>query len=189
MNLYSLFSLHNDIFDDIKLPESVDKTTCINTILDENGIFPFRNHEYPFCKKQIESFFNRWFEQFDRIAKANDLEYDLIQNYDRNQEYTRTVSRSGNNSENTNGTDTTKVSAYNETAYQPDSETSSNGSTNGSHSEDETETIRNREYGDIGVDTTAQKIKAEIEMRKNENNNIYYIISNHFFSEFMLRCI
>lgn len=189
MNLYSLFSLHPDIFDDIRLPESLDKTEVINTILDDNGIFPFRNHDYPFCKNQINSFFNRWYDTFDRLGAALSMEYDIIQNYDRNQEYTRTVKRNGTNSETTTGKDTNTVSAFNESALQPDSETNSSGNINGSSSDEETETIKNREYGDIGVDTTTRKIMAELELRNNKQNNIYYIISNHFFSEFMLRCL
>lgn len=189
MNLYSLFSLHDDIFDCIRLPEGIDKTEVVNTILDENGIFPFRNHEYPFCKKQITSFFNRWYDNFKRINDVLSLEYDVIQNYDRNQEYTRTVTRNGNDSETSSGTDTNTVSAFNETALQPDSATNSNGNTVRARSDSETEVINNREYGDIGVDTTTRKLLAELDLRNSKKNNIYYIISNNFFSEFMLRCI
>lgn len=189
MNLYSLFSLHDDIFDEIRLPEGIDKTEVINTILDNNGIFPFRNHDYPFCKKQINSFFNRWYDNFKRLNDVLTLEYDVIQNYDRTQEYTRTVTRDGTESETTSGTDTNTVSAYNESSLQPDSATNSNGKTDSTHSNSETETIKNREYGDIGVDTTTRKLLAELDLRNKKENNIYNIISNHFFSEFMLRCI
>lgn len=189
MNLYSLLDLHPDIFDDVKLPDGIDYETAINSILDSCGIYHFRNHDYPFCKALITSWFKRWYNAFDRINKATTIEYDLIQNYDRTQEYTRTVKRSDTTNEQMNGTDTGRVSAFNESAFQDDNQTESTGTTDTTRNGDETETINNREYGDIGVDTTAQKIIAEINFRSKKECNIYYVISELFFSEFMLRCI
>lgn len=201
MNLYSLLELHPDIFDDVKIPDGIDYFTAINSILDSCGIYHFRHHEYPFCKNLIASWFNRWYNAFERINDALTLEYDLVQNYDRNQVYSKTVKRDNNydnNVVNQNTTDsetTGKVSAFNENTFQNNTQDTtkdtSSLSENTTHNENsnEIETINNHEYGDIGVDTTANKIVAEINFRRDKTYNIYYIISNLFFEEFMLRLL
>ena len=201
MNLYSLLELHPDIFDDVKIADGIDYVTAINSILDSCGIYHFRNHEYPFCKKLITSWFKRWYNAFERINNALSLEYDLVQNYDRNQSYSRTVQRDNNydnNLVNTNNTDsetTGKVSAFNESTFQNSTQdttkdvVSVNENTTHNETGNEIEIINNHEYGDIGVDTTANKIIAELNFRRDKSYNIYYIISNLFFEEFMIRLL
>lgn len=191
MNLISLWNLHNDIFDDIKLPPEIDKDIAVNYIFQYCGTYGVLDHDYPLCRSMITLFFARHYDQYKRLIENINLEYILTQNYDRNREYTRinAENRTGNEKRTGANVDTNKVSAYNSTTYADDSQTSQSidENTENINATDTNETIREHEYGDLSVQNMSGKVKEEIELRKNPQYNIYQIIASDFFDEMMLR--
>lgn len=175
MTLANLLTLWNDLFEDVVLPEQIDKDTCINAIIDkcENHIMLYI--DYPFVKNKITRFFQKNYQQYQRIVEVIMLEYGLLENYDRTREYTRKVKRQSN------GTDTNKVSAFNSDDFTNDSQNINSAMGN------DDEEIKEREYGDLSVISTTKRVEEEIALRKHAN--IYEIIAGDFYDNFMVRYI
>lgn len=175
MTLANLLTLWNDLFEDIVLPEQIDKDTCINAIIDkcENHVMLYI--DYPFVKNKITRFFQKNYQQYQRLAEVIMLEYGILENYDRTREYTRKVKRQSD------GTDTNKVSAFNSNDFTNDSQNINSATGN------DDEEIKEHEYGDLSVMSTTKRVEEEIALRKKAN--IYEIIADDFYDSFVLRCI
>lgn len=183
MYLISLMDLHPDIFDEIRVTSELDRDTIVNTIIRKAATYDMLHHAYPLVKHIINIWFDSHFSQFDRLAKAADTEYDLIQNYDRTREYSRKVARDETQTDST--TDTNTVSAYNQSGYSPESQTTGEGESGRQGNEDET--ILEREYGDLSVATASSKIKEEMDLRSNPRYNVYEVIAEMWISDMCLR--
>ena len=175
MNLLSLMDLHPDIFEDIEIPDMIDKDTMLNTIIVECATFDVMWHDYPLCKSVITNFFKMKYDQYDRMAAALAEKYDLIQNYDRTREYSRIVGRQND------GTDTNRVSAFDQSGFSDNDQTTSQGSSS------EDETITEHEYGDLSSSTNTSKLKDELNLRRDPRYNLYVFIAQDFFDFFCLR--
>lgn len=175
--------LHNDIFDDITLPDGIDKEICIDTIIARNCTYDIMDHDYPLCKSMITLFFKNHYYQFDRFKKALDTEYDLIQNYDRTREYKRNVDKNEHTTDS--GSDINSVSAYNQIALAENTRVDSDAQ--GTRDNTENEDIYEHEYGDLSVMSTTEKVKQELELRMKQKYNIYIFIADLFFTELCLR--
>ena len=91
MNAYKL-NHEGDLFDNITLYEKIDKDITINTILDEAGILEPVTSNPDLLKLKINNFFGRNYTNFKHLMDAFLLEYEPIENYDRQSEITLTDS-------------------------------------------------------------------------------------------------
>lgn len=106
------------LFDEIRLPEGVDKQTLVNTILVESGEFEVMYTDGDFLKVAINTWFERKYAMLDRWIKAINIDYKPLENYNRIEKWTDkangTTSNNGsknsktNNSGSDNGTNTNK---------------------------------------------------------------------------------
>lgn len=106
------------LFDEIRLPEGVDKQTLVNTILVESGEFEVMYTDGDFLKVAINTWFERKYNMIDRWIKAINIDYKPLENYNRIEKWTDkangTTSNNGsknsktNNSGSDNGTNTNK---------------------------------------------------------------------------------
>lgn len=111
------------LFDDIRLPNGVDKKTLVNTILVEAGEFEVIYTDGDFLKVAINTWFERKFNMIDRWIKAINIDYKPLENYNRVEKWTDksngTTSNNGtknsktNNSGSDNGTNTNKETVDN----------------------------------------------------------------------------
>lgn len=107
---------NQSLFDEIRLPEGVDKQTLVNTILVEAGELEVMYTDGDFLKVAINTWFERKYNMIDRWIKAINIDYKPLENYNRIEKWTDknngTTSNSGsknsktNNSGSDNGTDT-----------------------------------------------------------------------------------
>lgn len=193
MGRITLFGfLHYDktLFDDIELPEGIDKDNLIDTIMMESGdLYPY--YQQPvYLKRNINNWFKRMLPNFERMVKALTEEYNPLHNYDRyeesndsrveNNRFTsdKNTNSSLNNSFDNSGTNNRNVSAYNSGGYQPSNQdvSNNNGSSfsSGADSEniettntvDDNNTHTAHLYGNIGVTTSATMAREELELRK-----------------------
>ena len=180
MNLINVYQwLNNKLFDTCRLPEGINREILSNYILDEYGEFTPLCDNPDFFKSRIDNWFNAEYDNFDRINKALNLEYNVIDNYDRTEEFIDTNTGNRNNTnKNTN-----QVSAYN-------SETFTNASQDNGESGETSryETMHTAHiHGNIGVTTSAQMLEGEVNLRM--RYDIYNIIAVAFFKKFMLHCL
>lgn len=82
----SLIGMHNyskgTIWDNIELPEGIDKDLLINEILKENGEFCLIYPDLEFLTLQINCFFKKWYSTFEKWFNVLVEEYEPLYNVD-----------------------------------------------------------------------------------------------------------
>ena len=209
LTLWGIYQYDKTLFDNIVLPEGIDKDNLISDIMRNSGdLYPY--HQVPeYLKTNINYWFARRLFDFERMYEALRVEYSPIENYDRKENTTRNYENSGTDKESTTlGSTTTstnigsndnenKVSAYNESDYtnrEKDIQSYNSTLTNTGSGTDVTQTeygLKRKEveeirvHGNIGVTTSQQMIESEMSLRA--KYDIYKIISREFEREFLVQ--
>ena len=190
LTLYGIENYLEDeggLFTNIVLPpERYDKQILVDLIIDECGdLYPY--YQVPeVLKRQIEQFFARYKEQFKRAWDALYSDYNPIENYDRIENWSDSMSSSESTSESvsaqTSSSDSNStvndVSAYNGQSFVHD--TAANGLSAG-RTDNHTDGKASRDYedykehggrihGNIGVKTTQSMIGESLDLA---NYDIY----------------
>lgn len=198
MSRITLWGFYNwtdkKLFENIELPAGINKEDLVDLIMIECGdLFPYYQQPH-YLKMQIENFFRRKYDGFSKMAAALATEYNPLENYDRQEDWTDKgkENASGSMSENVKGeahdqtSDTNhgrsvgEVSAMDSNAFVNDSQTTSdsNGSssatttnessrgTSSTDAKDNESTHTGRTHGNIGVTTSQQMLESELKLRE-----------------------
>lgn len=197
MNFINLIDLYGyDMFKFMVVPKGLTNEIVINTIMDKCALYIPLYTDLELLTDKIRIFFLKHFNTFQRLYDAYAIEYEMINNYDRKENYTTIQSQTAKDiakySSNTSqsGTNTSTVSPDDSNSFVNDTQlnTSDNSQLNSNNQVDTTtnnETTHSfRAYGNIGVTTSQQMLESELEVRP--KLNIYEIIANFFFKEFVL---
>lgn len=162
MTIAGLYHYDPTIFDNLQLPDGVDRDTIIFHICEECGFLEimFPNPEY--LKESIGVWSAGMLHGWEKFWYAVNFSYDPLYNYDR----TETVT------EQTDGTATGARTAFNEDAFKDTDKSVSNAN----------RTMSTRAYGNIGVTTSQQMLEAELDVTK--KLNVYNHISRDFKEKF-----
>ena len=153
ITLWGFYQYDKTLFDDIVLPDGIDKENLVSEIMRNSGdLYPY--HQIPeYLKRNINYWFARRLFDFERMYEALRVQYSPIENYDRIEDIKREYKDSGTDTETLTlgssttskrtGTDTDTmqgggstekgVSAYNEDGYtnrEKDTETQNSTNTN-----------------------------------------------------------
>lgn len=204
MTLIGLYNYQDDLFDDLILPDEIDKQTFIDNLLLRSGDFQLLYPSGDFMKPAIGAWGRKWFPTFSRWVSALSIEYDPLENYDRREEWQDTVnakttgsssgSASGSTGGTTGSTTTNSVSAYDGgTAYTPKDQTvlsgtdsstsSSTSSSSNSSQENRGAKHEGRTHGNLGVTTSQQMLISELDLGY---WNLYERMIGLFLTEFVL---
>lgn len=209
VTLWGFYQYDKTLFDEIVLPEGIDKENLVAEIMRNSGdLYPY--HQAPeYLKQNINYWFVRRLFDFSRMYDALRMDYSPIENYDRKENISRDYENSGiDKASTTLGSSTTsqnigsnenenKVSAYNETDYTnrgKDTQSYNSTVTNTGSGTDTTQTeygLKRKEledirvHGNIGVTTSQQMIESEISLRA--KYDIYKIIAREFEQEFLVQ--
>ena len=188
MTLIGLYNYQDDLFDDLSLPEGIDKQTFIDNLLLRSGDFELLYPNGDFMKDAIRVWSAKWYATFERWVKALAIEYDPLENYDRREDWTdkNTGSASGSSSGSAGSTTTNNRSAYDGgDTYTPkdqmivsgndSSSSSSNSSSSGEHN--------GRIHGNIGVTTSQMMLLSELDLGY---WNLYERMIGLFLTDFVL---
>ena len=192
----TLIGLYNytegDIFENIVVPTDLDKSDFIDRLLFTRGELSVLYPDPVFLKSQITAWSEHWLPNFTRIYQTLSAEYNPLHNFDRYEEI-EDAEGIGKVSEmhSTGRTDTeteSKISAYNDTSYQPDSKSTA-GSGNVSNGDSAERTDRNllhdaHLYGNVGLTTSQQMVAEETKLRL--HNRIYDIMGDVFAQELLI---
>lgn len=159
----------DDLFSKMVLPDTIDKEILVDHIFLRCAEFPMLFGNPYFVQEAIRVWSRKNLTTFARWQEALTKDYDPLHNYDRHEEWEDVSEASGTQQED--------VSAYDSTAFQPNSKNTSSGSSNA--------TRRGRAYGNIGVTTSATMLVEEINVRS--EHNIYDLITNSFADEFCVK--
>lgn len=93
LTVMGLYNYDNSIFDNLMLPDGVDKPTLIDNIVLETAELECIYPTPVFLKTAIGLWSNVQFLTWDRVYTAMNLEYNPIENYDRQESETTTGTR------------------------------------------------------------------------------------------------
>lgn len=195
--MIGLYNYDNALFDNVDLPEGINKEDFINTFLLNYGEYPVIYTAWDIMKFALGVWSKKWYNSLERIVLAMTEEYDPLHNFDRHESYTDTENKSETNTTSygstitetdsrqidTDGTNTAEVSAYNESDYQPDNkQTISNAEVHSGSVETERDgkdtndmkgnrglTHTGHLYGNIGVTESTTMLQHELDLRSRQN--------------------
>lgn len=185
LTLNGLYQFDNSLFDNLELPSELTKDTCIQVILEKCGEFPLLYPDFEYMKYAIGVFSKKWEWTLNKWAKAINIKYDPLYNFDRHEIYTDTSKTKAQS--NTNATSLNEVSAFNDIDsatpnMKPTSKATSEAG--GTNQGEGTNTHEGRLYGNIGVTTSQQMLQSELDLGY---WNIYNEIANLFSTEYCIR--
>ena len=184
-----------DLFEKLSFPDGIDKETAIQNILlmcDEKELL------YPnpdFMIEAIGLWSKKWNRTFTKWINALNIEYNPLENYDRQESWSDSTSSSESNSasasDSSYGSNSmlNDVSAFNSDYLRNDSASKNDARNNASSSSQannlkaELSKHEGRVHGNIGVTTSQQMLQAEIDI---DRFNIYDEIAIIFMREFVL---
>lgn len=105
MTLIGLYNYNPTIFDLLTVPADLDKDTLVDNILQRSGQFEVMYPDDEYIKFSIGAWSRKWQKTFTRWTDALKLEYNPLENYDRQEDWTDNRDVSGNNTESTGSTD------------------------------------------------------------------------------------
>ena len=169
LSILSLYAYDNTIFDDLELPEDVDRQTIIDKICYDNAELSLIYTDPAAVKLLIKNWSTTQVENWARIAEALAAEYSPIENYDRYEDFTDTSSQS-------TGT-TRKVAGWNnDSSLTPAEGVDSSGSGSNRRT--------GHLHGNIGVTTAQQMITEEVKLRS--SITLADVISSSFRKHFCI---
>lgn len=174
LNQYLIQMKDQTLFDLLELPEGIDKETVVDNILLQGGEFEVLYADPEFMRNAIGMWGNKHYHTFDKWIKAQSIEYDPLENYDRQEDWTDTGDRgeessarrdSGNtrtfDNQDKRTLDTevdteNTVSAYDSSSYQPSDKAETTNS--GTDTVDYSGTIKD-EFGEGSSGQTTENKK------------------------------
>ena len=208
LTIMGMYDYDNTIFDSLTLPEGLNKATAIDEIVLECAELECLYPSVPFLKRAVGIWSATMQSSFDRVWSAMNLEYNPIENYDRQEDETTTGTRqhsgqdvtSGSNSDtrtiSDNGSVQNKIAGFDASALvDHDSGTSSRSGTDSTTGTDRTElthgekiadagTRTSRIHGNIGVTTSQQMLESELDLVP--RLNFYRYLAEEFKRRFCI---
>lgn len=182
-----VYNHYPNLFELMQLPEGVDMETARDNILFQCGELELLYSEPSFLRAMIGNWSKRRAYKWKTLQGTTTLDYNPIENYDRQEEWsddeTGTSSAGGNTS--TSGNNIEKRKGFEggdlvETAGENDSSTAQTSSTGNSTRKSQ---HTGRAHGNIGVTTSQQMLQSE---RDIADFSIYDVIAQDFASDFCL---
>lgn len=196
-----------DLFENLILPEGIEKDILCNNILLQGGEYEVLYANPDMLVSQIGYWGRKNFRTFQKWIDALNIKYDPLYNYDRHEEWTDEGSGTRENETSLNTTTSTNSdgdgsssventrSAMDSATYQPHdksdsefenhSETSGEDKSSGTLKEDTINESKHsgRMWGNIGVTTSQQMLQSELDIA---SWNIYEHITDMFLLEFTI---
>lgn len=174
LSILGLYEWNEGIFDNLELPEGLDRDAVVAEIVTECADFCLLYPDYDFMKMLIGVWSKKEQRVWTDLLRSETFEYNPIENYDRYEEITRVVegesNASGSSSTTSSGTNNSTVTgsqtSYNDLTFANTGQTTTGITTNGmdsgtssnESSSNGTETINAHLHGNIGVTTAQQMI-------------------------------
>lgn len=208
MTLQNQLDFLPSLLDGVVVPDGIDTDILKSNIMLEAGLRIPLYSEPETMKEAISVWFLSRAWTFEHLLAIIESEYSPIENYDRNESYTRTYDDETDRTETGSGSDTTErstdgnlvetddVSAFDATGYQPSTQrtTDDDRTITDELSYGKTLTINDdykrkegytgRTHGNIGVTTNQQMIEQEIALLG--SFNLYQWIAKQFAADLTL---
>lgn len=91
MTIAGMYQFKDGLFNNLKLPDGINKEDVINQILLDGSNFEILYSDFNFMQDAIGLWSNTWYRTFEKWQKALSLEYNPIENYDRMEDWTDSI--------------------------------------------------------------------------------------------------
>lgn len=176
-----------NLFELLQLPDGVDMETARDNILFQCGEIELLYSEPAFLRAMIGNWSKRRAYKWKTLQATTMLDYNPIENYDRQEDWSDeesgTSEAGGNTSTSGNNTEKRKGFEGGDLVETAGASDSSNAQTSSTGSSSRKSLHRGRTHGNIGVTTSQQMIISE---RNVSDFSIYDIIAQDFAREFCL---
>lgn len=192
--------MNPDLLDSLTVPEGIDSELLKENIVIECAELEVLYSDYQFFHYAIGVWSEKQLPVWERMKRAIDIEYNPLENYDRQEEWTDAEenARNANTSSVTHsdgGTSDTSyhyVHGFNDNSQVLQSQDTATGSSDsdgtanvtGSESGTKDATHSGRTHGNIGVTTSQQMLEAELNI--SPRLNLYDIIAKDFRNRFCI---
>lgn len=179
LTIRGMYNYHPSLFDELTIPDFWDKETLIGVILRETDEREVVYANPDVMEIAIMHWGNSNLGQWQRLAKALQVEYEPLENFDRHEESSDTTDTK--NSGSSKGETVGKSTGFNsESLVTTDGgESSSSAQSSGTIVNKHT----SRLHGNIGVTTSQQMLQSEIDIRR---YNWYNEVGKEFANTFTL---
>lgn len=190
-SLIGMYIIYPQLFENLELPETIDKEVAINNILLKCGEFEVLYAAPHFLANMIGVWSKCKRYHFDTLANTTTLEYNPIENYDRFEDFEETSenqnSGSSTASGNSSGNSEKSVAGFESGKYVGSEKNSSNdissSSSSAKNSGSSTTTHSLHMHGNIGITSSQDMIMQEREIA---NFSVYDTIADEFKREFCI---
>lgn len=182
LSIYGLYTYDNSIFANLTVPNGMSKDDLVVQILTECSDFALIYPNFDFMKMLIGVWSTKEQKIWENLYMSENIEYNPIENYDRNESITRIVNTNAEGTSNgtalntsgDNGETTSGQTAYDSNTFKDTSRVQANSNSNSQSVNSETvknnssgsETVINHTHGNIGVTTAQQMIEGFREVSK-----------------------
>lgn len=184
LTILGLYRYRNDLFDDLVLPDGVNKQVLIDNMIIELADMEVIYPDPDVIKEMAGRWSRMQLKVWQRLADAFDLDYNPIWNVDGSEKEVETHDLHAAGSVKRSGTETGKVTGYNSDTLRTSDQTDSTGTSDSTGSDTGTIIREKTRGGNIGVTMTQQMLEAELETRP--KLNIYRYIIEDFKQRFCL---
>lgn len=160
LNTIALYRDNPHLFDDLVLPDGLNRQLCIDTIMQEHGRAPLANPDPNYMQYMIGAFSRRHYRTFEKLYLSTLMEYNPIWNSDRYETEKNTTARTtegsgtldstvdgaqsakevGNNTANHSEKETSKTTQEADTAETRNTDTTGQSVTDGNTHTETSET-------------------------------------------------
>ena len=172
LSILGIYKFDDTIFDDLNVPEGMDKNSLINKILMDLGELNVVYSKPDILKAAIGTWSISRAITWERMWNVAQIEYNPLENYDRQESWTdqgsHQKSGSSNGQSTGNSTVTEKVAGFNSESLVNAKQSTGNGSGTTTNSESEsgtdTSTRTGRTHGNIGITTSQHLLESELKV-------------------------
>lgn len=195
LSLLGLYQYDNTIFNELVLPDGMDKQLYINNLLMETAEMEVLFSNPATMRSVIGIWSSAHLDSWQKMWNTTKLEYNPIENYDRQEEWTdnnKTNSKVQSKDVGTgknHSTDISKAAGFDSgnlvTSGQNDNDSTNESTQIGNSEGNSNEELKHtgRVHGNIGVTTSQQMIEEE---RRVADWNMYEYLIDKFKQQFLL---
>lgn len=184
LSILGIYHRDNTIFDEMKLPEGVNRETLVMNLLSECAELEFIYPSAKSAKTFINSWSNMQIKVWEHLNTLFEMDYNPIWNYDGTDKETETHNLKANGKTVINGSVREDVTGLNSDIFRNDNRSVSDSTTVGESADTGTITRERKRGGNQGTTTTQQMLNEELETRP--KLNIYRYIIEDFKHRFCL---
>ena len=200
LTVMGLYNFDNTLFDNLLTPTGVDRSKLVNKIILETAELEVVYPTPRFFKIAIGLWSATQNITWERIYTASQLEYNPIENYDRQETESNTNTRAHSGTDTTSGTgssattesDINKIAGFDSSTLVEHDSALNSSSTQATNSQSfvhgeqiaDTGSRTSRIHGNIGVTTSQQMLEEDLQVAG--KLNIYDVITNEFKNRFCI---